>query len=148
MPFEVVSGEFEDFGDGRVVGRLMASTLAVACVRGRFDELRVGFDPPAQKSVTVGIVLAASGVQEFKIFRIDPPHALYEHFVRGDRIEVEPIQFGYYDKGRITIVARRDGERVHVDVGGREFGPFTVGEPRLGVAVAGGAMTFHELEAR
>ncbi len=148
MPFEVLSGEFEDYADGRIVGRLASSTLAIACARGRAGELRVSFEPPRASSVSVGVVLSADGVQEYKIFRIDPPGAGFEHYVRGDRIRVEPIQFGYYDKGLVSIVAQRDGESVLLDVGGRKFGPYAVGEPRLGIAVAGGSMVFRELDAR
>ncbi len=148
MPFEVISGDFEDLTDGRIIARPIGGPLAIACARDRFDELDVKFDPPRDRSVSIAIVLRATGTEQYTLFRVEPPSALLEHYHRGERIQTEAFSVSALGKSPIAIVARRDGDKVAVQIDGQEFGPFAVESPRLGIAVLGGSAMFSDLEAR
>jgi hypothetical protein len=148
MPFEVISGDFEDLTDGRVIARPIGGPLAIACARERFDELDVKYDPPRDRAVTVALVLRATGTEQYTLLRVEGQSALLEHYTRGERIQAEAFPLSALGKAPIPITARRDGKTVTVQIDGQPFGPFTVDAPRLGIAVLGGSTMFRDLDVR
>lgn len=145
LPFAVVRGDFEDMFDGRIVARPTTSRIAIACARRSGDSLACEIEPPRDRDTSVAVVLGLVGPSEYTLLRVRPPGAFLEHYSNDQLVRTEPFAFEEWRAARVTLSAHRAERQVSVRVDGRDFGPFEVESPRLGVAVVGGSVAFRDL---
>lgn len=149
LPFEVLSGGWEDLLDGRIVCRTFAPHVALACARRPVSTLQYSLrERELNSGCTLGVVLEAASARDYRMFRLRPPHAMVERYADGELVSTgELLPFEGYDSDLVAIEATCADGAVTINADGRLFGPFPVEKPRLGIAIRDGPITLQRLQA-
>lgn len=148
LPFEAVRGDWEDWQEGRIATRSPSGMISLARTRGDATSLRLEFRRSEANGGALGFLLAVEGPDDFQACRIQPPVFTLETYAGGRLVSHEPRKMHTFRGESIALEARRSDHEIRILADEEEFGPFSVGKPRLGWVVFGGSMLFDAVEAR